>query len=85
MNDMSGEDVKALIGPILEERDRYAERCTHLEVALRDALRDTRRVLRIRAIDPETNTYEYDWTDQVKRWADLCLLDLTGMSPEAYA
>ena len=85
MNDMPGHEVKALIGPILEERDRYAERCAHLEVALRDAIRDVHRVTRRTVeVDPAGNTNEIDWTDQVRRWADLCYLDLTGMSPEAY-
>ena len=71
---------------LLEERVRLGETIGRLQVALRDAIRDTTRVRdRIVETGPAGNTYEVEWTDQVRAWALLCHLDLTGMEPAAYA
>lgn len=69
---------------LLEERDRLTERVGRLEVSLRDAIRNTTRVRRQLDADPAGNTYGFEWIDDVREWADLCGLDLTGMTPEAY-
>lgn len=70
---------------VLEQRDRLTERVTRLEVALRDAIRNTARVRRRTIeVDPAGNTYDADWTDQVREWAQLCGLDLDAMDPCGY-
>lgn len=67
---------------LLEERDRLAERATRLEVALRDAIRNTTRVRRRTIeVDAAGNTYDFDWTAQTREWAQLCGLDLDAMDP----
>lgn len=78
-------ELRERLAHVLHENERLFARLGRLETALRDAIRDTRRVsMRQTAADPRSPTFEYEWTDQVKGWAALCSLDLTGMTPEAY-
>lgn len=53
-----------------------------LKVALRCAILNTRRTkTKIIKSDPAGSAYEIDWTDDTKKWAKLCDLDLETHDP----
>ena len=85
MDEIPVHEFRARMASLERERQRLFDRVGLLEVALRDAIRDVRRVTRRTVeVDPAAHTSEFDWTNQVVRWATLCHLDLAGMTPEAY-
>lgn len=56
------------------------DQITALKAALREAILSTNRVQPRRNIFGDTA----EWTDDVKRWASLCDLDLSTIDPDRY-
>lgn len=69
----------------MSELDNLRQENERLKDALRKAILNTNRVVRrCVEVDPAGNTYEVDWLQYTKEWADLCGLDLDQHAVEFY-
>jgi len=70
---------------ISQRTKEFQQENADLKEALREAI-FSRSIVRRRCVevDPAGNTYELDWSDEAKRWAALCGVDLEKMDPSLY-
>ena len=67
---------------LLQSEKKMSEK---LKEALRDTIINTSRIIKTTTqYDPAGSTYKIDWHDRVKRWAELCDLDLDKYDPFRY-